>query len=765
MSLTLLVAAWLMGMLLGFKFNLAPLPLLLLALSALPLGILLYLAGRSVWPAVLAGVLLLGLWRVEIDDKAVPFTLADSQQVWLRGHITNDPEATTQYIKFILEVESIDQATGWQKQLGQVLVYTEPPPSLVLAREPPYFRHGDVVTLQGTWQRPEPFEEFDYPAYLASQGISGVLWSRQVEWLPGESTSNWQSWIFDLRRKLSQSIESALPVPQSGLAQALLLGMRGQIPPDVTEDFRATGTAHLLAISGQQVGTLLVLSLGTASWLLGKRRQFYLLLPLVAIWSYALISGLPAPVTRAAIMGSLYLLAVAVGRPHSTLLLLALSALLITESYLLVGSKALTQISFLLSFAAMAGIILALPYQARVSDSIRGTINANSSWWEVWLRYLLAWTAAAVIVSTAATLATLPLVAFNFSQIPLFGIPVTILALPAMPFILAASISTALAGLVHPLLGQVFGWVAWVPLSYLLGLVSASPHNTVSGEWVGPSLVWAWYLVLGVLLVLPFTTGRLRAHISTLTSFIANLGRGHPAPRPNGLILGTLGLSLVLGVSSLLLWVQVFNRPDGLLHVYFFDVGQGDSILIITPNGQQMLVDGGPDAESATGALPGPLLPLDRSLDLVALTHIDADHTRGLLAVLDRYHVGAVLVGMADPAGALYPQWQTTLKRRHLQPIQVFSGHHIVLGDGVVLEVVNPTQSLLRGTASDRNNNGLVLRLVHGEVSFLLTGDIEAEAESYLARTQSGLESTVMKVAHHGSQTSTTPEFLQRVNL
>ena len=101
------------------------------------------------------------------------------------------------------------------------------------------------------------------------------------------------------------------------------------------------------------------------------------------------------------------------------------------------------------------------------------------------------------MVSVAATLATLPLIAFNFHQVPLLGIFVTVLALPALPFILVGSLATALAGLVRPAIGQFFGWLTWVPLSYLLGLVDLAPGKTVSGTWAGAPIVRAWYIVLG----------------------------------------------------------------------------------------------------------------------------------------------------------------------------------------------------------------------------------------------------------------------------
>jgi competence protein ComEC len=228
--------------------------------------------------------------------------------------------------------------------------------------------------------------------------------------------------------------------------------------------------------------------------------------------------------------------------------------------------------------------------------------------------------------------------------------------------------------------------------------------------------------------------------------------------------MGIAGAALVLGVSGMLLWAEVFRGPDGNLHVYFFDVGQGDSILVVTPNGRQVLVDGGPDVDSAITVLTGPLSPWDRGLDLAALTHLDADHSRGLIEALERYRVGAVLVGGEDRTAALYPEWQAMVDRQQLRTVQAYTGQQIILDDEVTLEVLHPPWPPRQGSQWGRNNNGLVFRLVYGEVSFLLTGDIEAEAESHLALSHRNLKSSVMKVAHHGSKTSTTPTFLESVD-
>ncbi|MCH9014736.1 MAG: MBL fold metallo-hydrolase, partial [Gemmatimonadetes bacterium] len=241
------------------------------------------------------------------------------------------------------------------------------------------------------------------------------------------------------------------------------------------------------------------------------------------------------------------------------------------------------------------------------------------------------------------------------------------------------------------------------------------------------------------------------------------------ATRMGNIVGGVVGAVLLGGlVAAGILWWQVFSGPSGMLHVYFFDVGQGDSALIVTPRGRQVLVDGGPNSESAVEAVGGELAFGDKSLDLVVLTHLDADHSRGLMEVLDRYRVGGVLIGSDDVDAPLGPEWDAALERGGLAPVKVEYGYRIDLEPGstpaVILEVLNPQREQVRPPRADLNNNAVVLRLVYGKTSFLLASDVEAKAEGAMSRGGTTLDSDVLKVAHHGSKTSTTDVFLQRVD-
>ena len=135
----------------------------------------------------------------------------------------------------------------------------------------------------------------------------------------GPGPARWKGRVFALRQRLADNLDASLPTPHSGLAKALVLGLRGDIPEDGVDEFRRTGTSHLLAISGLHVGVLLVLVVGLGGWIWGRRLPAYVLIPLAAVWLYALTSGLPVSVVTAAIMGSILLAGWALGRPHRIL--------------------------------------------------------------------------------------------------------------------------------------------------------------------------------------------------------------------------------------------------------------------------------------------------------------------------------------------------------------------------------------------------------------------------------------------------------------
>ena len=218
----------------------------------------------------------------------------------------------------------------------------------------------------------------------------------------------------------------------------------------------------------------------------------------------------------------------------------------------------------------------------------------------------------------------------------------------------------------------------------------------------------------------------------------------------------------ILALIALLVWLAALQLPDGKLHVAFLDVGQGDAILVTTPQGMQVLVDGGPSPTQLSWALGRQMPFWDRSLDLIVLTHPDDDHMTGLVAIFDRYHVDRALVGWQAVHAEETLRWQQAAESEGVGITLAERGMRIDLDSGVRLQVLHPSKQLLANSAS-ANNDSVVLRLIYGEAAFLLTGDLEASGERALLASGQPLAAPVLKVSHHGSSGATTPEFVLAV--
>lgn len=213
-------------------------------------------------------------------------------------------------------------------------------------------------------------------------------------------------------------------------------------------------------------------------------------------------------------------------------------------------------------------------------------------------------------------------------------------------------------------------------------------------------------------------------------------------------------------IIAILVWLVTLTMPDDKLHVSFFDVGQGDAILIQTPSHQNILIDGGPDPQRINLELSKKLPFWDRTIDLMISTQPQADHITGLVEILQRYKVKQVLEPGVPYDSSIYQEWLKLVEEGQIKHEIARVGQEIDLGQGIKLEVLNPPVELLQGTSHDVDNNGVVMKLSWGEVSFLFTADIREEAEFELIGQRADLRSTVLKVAHHGSKTSTSPQFL-----
>jgi len=217
-----------------------------------------------------------------------------------------------------------------------------------------------------------------------------------------------------------------------------------------------------------------------------------------------------------------------------------------------------------------------------------------------------------------------------------------------------------------------------------------------------------------------------------------------------------------LFATTVLLWIGVFqvSRNCCVLSVWFFDIGQGDAILIQTPGGRQVLIDGGPGqdiVEKLSSAMPF----FDRSIDIVVATHPDADHIGGLIDVLKKYDVEYVIWNGVSKDNDVFTAFEREVLREQAQVIKGDENLQIKIGDTISMKILYPPEGLSKTEKS--NNTSIVFRMRHNTNNFLFTGDMEKEVEKALVDSGIKLESKVLKVPHHGSKTSSSFEFVETV--
>jgi competence protein ComEC len=743
--------AWVAGIFLGSKLSL---PLLALAFGLIPFALIpffpsskktLIITGLCL-VALLGGGLYFPSSLPPVDEHSLCF-YNDAGVVEIQGMVSEEPDIRDRYCLLTFSA-------------GEVIVNNESKEvsGTALIRVPRYpnYRYGDVLKVTGELETPLQFEDFDYKSYLARQEIYSVIYYPRVEVLDHGQGIKPLQWIYSLRERLSASLARALPEPQGSLAQAILLGLRGNIPDSLYKAFSRTGTAHLLAISGLHISIIIAMLLSFGILVFGRRRSIYIWLTLALMWLYALLAGMHPPIIRAAIMGSLFLIAEYLGRQRSAIIALAFAATVMVG----VQPHVLWSVSFQLSFLAMAGLILLYPYFQAWGRKGVAAIFKN--------RKTLVTTGNMITDGFAATLAAIvavgPLIAYNFGVVSLVALPATFFSLPALPFIIVASALVAFAGLLVSLAAQILGWLAWLFLSYLIFVVQgfdALPHSSLEVATVSTWHIWGYYAILAGVIALLNHRKQLADFSSRLISRIRKVAQGTSKLCPG---FSTKWLILPLLVVAILVWAVALTTPDDKLHVSFLDVGQGDAILIQTPNGQDILIDGGPDPQKINLEL-GEKFPFwDRTIDLVVCTQPHADHVTGLVEVLHRYKVKQVLDPGVSYNSSIYREWLSLVEDKGIEYNIARAGQEIDLGNGIKMEVLNPPESLWDGTSDDVDNNGVVLRLSWGQVSFLFTADIREEAEFELIGQRANLKSTVLKVAHHGSETSTTGQFLAAVD-
>lgn len=645
-----------------------------------------------------------------------------TEEVELVGVVVAEPDVRPFYTHVRVRAEQLVLADGVARPVhGDVLV-----------RAPVYTQimYGDRVRLRGKLDLPPTLEEFDYRAYLARRGITVMMSYPLLERLAAHQANPILDRLYRFKAHAWRILLRMMPEPQASLLAGILLGIESGIPRSLQDAFAATGTSHIVAISGFNISIIAGVLASLARRIGRGRGEFWLAAGGIAL--YTVLVGASASVVRAALMGSVALAARAMERRlHGpTSLAAAALAMAVLDAYVWWDA------GFLLSLSATAGLLL-------FTDPLTALFLRffTRLFGPAWGKRVVGWFSEALIVTLAAQLTTLPILLALFKRLSLITLLTNLLILPAQPWVMLVGGVALLVALVVFPLGQVIGWGAWVFLSYTIAVVrwtGSLPWASVPFEVVSVPIVWGYYGGLGLALWWSRLSRRRRWRLLVRVRLL-------PA-----WAWVALGVALTLGVAGLL------ALPDGRTHCTVLSVGQGDAVLVQTPTGRQVLVDGGPDPTRTLEAL-GRRMPFwDRHLDGVILTAPTAERLRGLLPVLERYQVDYVLMAPMTGTTTLETPWRAALAARAPETVGVLTAGSVwQLDEQMQIRVLWPPE---------RVEGPLVLAVEHGSQRILLAGAATTMVEKALVEQWGGaLRAQALLVPRHAAPTAATPEFLRAV--
>lgn len=630
-----------------------------------------------------------------------------------------------------VEVLRIRDGAQWRAASGRVLATVDGALGGI--------RAGDRLRIVGQLSAPGAQRnpgEFDFAADARASRRQARLWCNQPECVaiatPGSR--------FNLLRPLGQVREYGdrmfaryVGRERSGLAAALVVGLREQLDAQRGEAFLEAGMMHVLAISGLHVGVLALVLFGVLR--MGFVPRGAALAGIVALVAfYAVLTDAGTPVVRAAVMVAIICVSIYLGRPAMHFNSIAAAALIV----LAINPSDLFRVGPQLSFLAVAVIAWVHPRLVNAGadeDPLDRLIRLSRPWPVRAARRMGVGLRRALLLSAAIWLAAAPLVAARFHVISPAAILLNVLFAIPVAAALLSGFGVMLLGWIAPPLAMVCGFICNSSLAIMDWLVEMSRQAPGSHYWLpGPEAWWLWGFYGGMCAILA-------------------AWRWRPLPARWRLALAAGWLAVGVGAS----W---YDRGGERLVCTFVSVGHGSATVIELPGGETMIYDAGQLGAPETGAraLAGTLWSRGIThLDAVVISHADVDHFNAIPALLEKFSVGAIYISTVmleseSPAVLL----MVDAIRRHDIPLrEVSAGNRLGNGGGVELEFLHPTR---QGVIGSDNANSLVLSIEYAGRRILLTGDLEGRGLDQLL-AEEPLDCDVVAAPHHGSARSNPPGF------
>ena len=670
-----------------------------------------------------------GAYELPVQD----ISHAAGEETHVSGIITEMPRVTertdgTRQIRYTVVVHTLGRGSTERAASGQLFLYER----VDVDMPQDVGRIGDRITAEGKIRRPHGYQnpgQIDTALLLRTQGITASLSARRgsVSIESRDDISPWEQWMrraAEIRTHYLERMRAVMPRTDAAAIFAMLFGGYEGIDPALLEAYTTTGIVHILSVSGSHI-SLIAAVIAWIAVILRLPRWFGAAVVISAIFFYVLLAGMVPPAVRSGMMGGAAFLGLVLGRERDAKYLLLLTGLFM----LMVSPLLLFHISFQLSFLATAGLLFLAPVLRACMAGLPRVLAASFS------------------ITMGAQLATLPILAWHFNQISLSSLLSNLLVVPIVDLIIVLGLGGGILAFLVPVLGS----AAFALGSLLLGItfemtraIAALPFSQI---WLPSMNVCAGLIYyLGLFIIIVPKTYRI-----TLFEFIRIFWKN---------------IVIVFSVSMMALFVWHITRPAEI-NVHFIDVGQGDAALVVTPHGHAMLFDTGGTRDAAFDVGARVDLPYlhhygVRSVDYIFLSHAHEDHAAGAGAILSRMPVKHVYT--ADEGTAAYAR---SMRLGDDNPLlmklsRAEEGQSITL-DGVTVDVLYaPLYRDVEHTTGNEVSN--VYRVRYGNASFLFTGDLVKEHEEKMLARGTDLHVTVLKVPHHGSDTSSSEAFVRAVN-
>ena len=672
--------------------------------------------------------------------------LSVEENLNLTGIIIGEKQEKRYYNKYIVEAK-------YNNKNLKLYIYTKKDIEL---------NYGDKIAFSGTYTRPEKqrnYKGFDYSQYIKQLKVYGTIRCEKIQFIK----NNQGNGIFKISNQILERIVSrtkkVLNEETASILLGLILGNKTDIDEQTQDDFRNASMSHILAISGMHVAYVLLGINFIFKKLFGKKNTE--IISIFILIFYMFITSFSPSIVRAGIMGIILIFSKLIYRKNDIYNTISISLFLI----LIYNPFLIQNLGLLLSYGGVIGIVI---FNKHILNILKN-INVKNKIYKYKIRpkicRYLDKIKEIISVSISVQLFILPLITLYLNTFcPYFLISNLILSFVIGPVVILGFIFIILI-LINISIVEIFSPLIQIGITILklISNIGKLPFSKIYVATPTIFLISIYYLFLFVLFLCYNiysikNPSKTQIRVKNLIALMKiNL-------RKNGKKVRLIIIIIILSFSV------IYCIPKNL-KIYFIDVGQGDSSLIITPQRKTILIDGGGSSNSDFDVGKSTLIPyiLDRGftkIDIVIISHFDQDHVGAILTLLQELRVGRVYISKQAENSENYEKFLKIISEKNIKVYEVMAGNKIHIEKNLYLDILWPTENLISTNAL--NNNAMVFNLHYKKFSMLFTGDIEEASEKEILKLYSKnkdlLKANILKVAHHGSKTSSTSEFINVVN-